>query len=370
MIDGTPEPTNIHPHGDVVLDEYKEYSVTNQFQGAGVTTRTKYAVDNDIVNCNIHGKATAASKAGATTSSAKDPNNIKSKEQPKSIIPSTSGELTKYTAGTSIVNSNDRRETIQTSACGVTIKHTEDTVIVNSKEQGENNVTTESGVTTVYGDDTSIENSKEHNDTGVISKSSSTIEYAVDTSDVKSKETSVTSKSGVTTEYAVDTSDVKLKETSVTSKSGEPDNYKEDSKEVEKATVISKTTFETTELQGGGVTFKATIPIVSSQSSRQLATYIPQQSVSHLTPAQIRKVIIMVIIAGTFSLTFIMALTFGYVFALRDYKDYSSISDIVLMFCCYRFYFINYALNPVVYFALDSCFRKEVMRIIFCSRNK
>ena len=336
MIDEMSEPTNIQPHGDVVLDEYKDFNVSNQFQGAGVTT--KYAEDNNTVNCEIQGKATVASKSGVTTGSAEEPNNINSKEQRKSILPSTEGVTTKHTGDTRIVHSKQLRETIQTSTCGVTIKHTEEAVI-NSNEQGENNVTTESGVTTVYADDTSIENSKGHSDTGV------------------------TSKYSVTAEYTVDTSDVKFKETSVTSKSGEPDNYIEDSKEVEKATVTSKTTIETTELQGGGATFKHKIPIMPPKSTRQVIA-------SHLTPAQIRKVIIMVIIAGTFSLTFIMALTFGYVFALRDYKDYSSISDIVLMFCCYRFYFINYALNPVVYFALDSCFRKEVTRIFFCSRNK
>ena len=337
MIDEMSEPTNIQPYGDVVLDEYKDFNVSNQFQGAGVTTKS--AEDNNTVNCDIQGKATVASKSGVTTCSAEEPNNMNSKEQRKSILPSTEGVTTKRTGDTRIVHSKQLRETIQTSACGVTIKHTEEAVIVNSNEQEENNVTTESGVTTVYADDTSIENSKGHSDTGV------------------------TSKYSLTAEYAVDTSDVKFKETSVTSKSGEPDNYIDDSKEVEKATVTSKTTIETTELQGGGATFKHTKPIVPPQSKRQVVA-------SHLTPAQIRKVIIMVIIAGTFSLTFIMALTFGYVFALRDYKDYSSISDIVLMFCCYRFYFINYALNPVVYFALDSYFRKEVMRIIFCSRNK
>ena len=342
MIDEMSEPTNIQPHGDVVLDEYKDFNVSNQFQGAGVTT--KYAEDNNTVNCDKQGKATVASKSGVTTGSAEEPNNINSKEQRKSILPSTEGVTTKRTGDTRIVHSKQLRETIQTSACGVTTKHTEKAVIVNSNEQGENNVTTESGVTTVYADDTSIENSKGHSDTGVASKSSGTIEYVVDTSIVKSKETCVTSKSG------------------------EQDNYKEDSKEVEKARVTSKTTFETTELHGGGATFKHKIPIVPPQSTRPVVTSLP--SVSHLTPAQIRKVIIMVIIAGTFSLTFIMALTFGYVFALRDYKDYSSINDIVLMFCCYRFYFINYALNPVVYFALDSCFRKEVTRIIFCSRNE
>ena len=80
-------------------------------------------------------------------------------------------------------------------------------------------------------------------------------------------------------------------------------------------------------------------------------------------PINIRKVLIMVIIAGTFSVTFLMALAFGYVFAIRDYQDYSSVTEIVVLFCCYRFYFINYALNPVIYFSLDTCFRRGIIKL-------
>ena len=90
---------------------------------------------------------------------------------------------------------------------------------------------------------------------------------------------------------------------------------------------------------------------------------------SQLTPSRIRKVAIMVVIAGAFSITFFMALAFGYVFAVRDYGDFSSTSDLVVLFCCYRFYFINYSLNPLVYFALDGKFRKEVKRLFTCCRS-
>ena len=71
----------------------------------------------------------------------------------------------------------------------------------------------------------------------------------------------------------------------------------------------------------------------------------------------------MVIVAGTFSITFMMGLAFGYVFALRKYEDYSSIGELVFLFACYRLYFLNYCMNPVVYFALDRRFRKEVFEI-------
>ena len=84
-------------------------------------------------------------------------------------------------------------------------------------------------------------------------------------------------------------------------------------------------------------------------------------------PIDIRKVLIMVIIAGTFSVTFIMALSFGYVFALRDLKDYNSVDEYIVLFSCYRFYFINYCLNPMVYFAFDRRFREEVMKFLVCS---
>lgn len=99
-------------------------------------------------------------------------------------------------------------------------------------------------------------------------------------------------------------------------------------------------------------------------STRQRAKYSHRQA----APVQIRKVLIMVIIAGTFSVTFLMALTFGYVFAIRNYGDYSSVSELVVLFCCYRFYFINYAMNPIVYFALDPCFRREVLVLLSCGK--
>ena len=86
-------------------------------------------------------------------------------------------------------------------------------------------------------------------------------------------------------------------------------------------------------------------------------------SKSHLSAAQIRSVLIMMIIAGTFSVTFLMGLSFGYVFALRDNDDYSGTGERVALFACYRVYFINYAMNPVVYFTLDRQFRKEVLTL-------
>ena len=85
-----------------------------------------------------------------------------------------------------------------------------------------------------------------------------------------------------------------------------------------------------------------------------------------IRPIQIRKVIIMVIIAGTFSVTCLMALAFGYVFAIRNIEEYSSVGELVLLFCCYRFYFINYAMNPVVYFCLDLTYRKKVIKLLKC----
>lgn len=89
-----------------------------------------------------------------------------------------------------------------------------------------------------------------------------------------------------------------------------------------------------------------------------------------LSSNQIRTVIIMVIIAGTFSVTFLMGLSFGYVFALRTYSDYASIGELVFLFACYRLYFINYALNPVVYFSLDRQFRKEVMKVFYSAKAR
>ena len=87
---------------------------------------------------------------------------------------------------------------------------------------------------------------------------------------------------------------------------------------------------------------------------------------TQITPILIRKVLIMAIISGTFSVTFIMGLVFGYLFATRNNDDYSSFSELVIMFACYRFYFINYALNPVVYFNLDLEFRRKVFKLFSC----
>ena len=89
----------------------------------------------------------------------------------------------------------------------------------------------------------------------------------------------------------------------------------------------------------------------------------PPRAQSTLSANQIRTVLIMVILAGTFSVTFLMGLSFGYVFALRKYEDYSSTGELVFLFACYRLYFLNYAMNPVVYFTLDKKFRKEVVHV-------
>ena len=89
-------------------------------------------------------------------------------------------------------------------------------------------------------------------------------------------------------------------------------------------------------------------------------------SASQLTPNRIPKVTIMVILAGTFSVTFFLAIGIGYVFAVRDFDEYESLSHLVIFFCMYRFYFINYCLNPVVYFVLDGQFRKGVKDLITC----
>ena len=83
-----------------------------------------------------------------------------------------------------------------------------------------------------------------------------------------------------------------------------------------------------------------------------------------------RKAVIMAILSGAFAVTFIMGLSFGYVFALRDYSDYKSLREIVVLFACYRVYFANYALNPIVYLILDRCFRREVCRMLSAARCK
>lgn len=87
---------------------------------------------------------------------------------------------------------------------------------------------------------------------------------------------------------------------------------------------------------------------------------------SQLTPRRIRKVTIMVILTGTFSVTFFLASGIGYVFAVRDFDEYESLKHLVIFFCMYRFYFINYCLNPVVYFVLDERFRKGVKELMTC----
>ena len=132
--------------------------------------------------------------------------------------------------------------------------------------------------------------------------------------------------------------------------------------------------------ESGGTSSETTVSIEdnhqdaannNSVSAEKIRTMLPGRATpsspnNRPKPINIRKVLIMVIIAGTFSVTFLMALTFGYVFAMRDYEDYSSVTEIIVLFCCYRFYFINYALNPVIYFSLDKCFRKEVIKLLKC----
>ena len=87
-----------------------------------------------------------------------------------------------------------------------------------------------------------------------------------------------------------------------------------------------------------------------------------------LSSSQIRKAVIMVILAGTFSVAFIMGLSFGYVFAIRDYKDFASVEEIVQLFVCYKFYYSNYAFNWIVYLILDRMFRSEVFKLFRLSR--
>ena len=101
----------------------------------------------------------------------------------------------------------------------------------------------------------------------------------------------------------------------------------------------------------------------SNDSAARCQDNVPSLPKSQLSSYQVRTVLIMVIVAGTFSITFMMGLAFGYVFALRKYEDYSSIGELVFLFACYRLYFLNYCMNPVVYFALDRRFRKEVFEI-------
>ena len=85
-------------------------------------------------------------------------------------------------------------------------------------------------------------------------------------------------------------------------------------------------------------------------------------SKSQLSATQIRAVLIMTIIATTCSITFLMGLIIGYVFVLRANSDFSSTGEMVALFACYRIYFINYAVNPVVYLILDRKFREELIK--------
>ena len=92
-------------------------------------------------------------------------------------------------------------------------------------------------------------------------------------------------------------------------------------------------------------------------------------SSSQLTPVQIRKVIIMVILSGTFAFTFLLGQIFGYTFAVRGFEDYDSLEELRLLYTFDRLYFVNYAINPIVYFALDKNFRKEVTNLFRCLRK-
>ena len=106
-----------------------------------------------------------------------------------------------------------------------------------------------------------------------------------------------------------------------------------------------------------------------AQATRQPDTQSSSRSSTPLSHNQIRNVLIMVIIAGTFSVTFTMGLSFCYIFALRSCSDFSSNSERIIMFAFYRLYFINYAMNPVVYFTLDRRFRTEVFKLLATLRE-
>ena len=139
----------------------------------------------------------------------------------------------------------------------------------------------------------------------------------------------------------------------------------------------SQTVSKTTDGGGGNKVLKVYVagetfsgPVPSDDTTRPSNDYAacsqestPARPKSHLSAYQIRTVLIMVIVAGTFAVTFMMGLAFGYVFALRKYEDYSSIGELVFLFACYRLYFLNYCMNHVVYFALDRQFRREVFKV-------
>ena len=92
-------------------------------------------------------------------------------------------------------------------------------------------------------------------------------------------------------------------------------------------------------------------------------------SSSQITSVLIRKVVIMVILSGTFAVTFLLGQVFGYTFAIRGFKDFGSLYELRLLFTFDRLYFLNYAINPVVYFALDRHFRTETFALVRCLMN-
>lgn len=102
---------------------------------------------------------------------------------------------------------------------------------------------------------------------------------------------------------------------------------------------------------------------IEADESLKKASDIASAPRSHLSRHEIRTVLIMLIIAGTFSVTFLLGLSLGYIFATRTYSNYSSTTELLLFFAFYRLYFINYAMNPVVYFALDRHFRQEIIEL-------
>lgn len=77
----------------------------------------------------------------------------------------------------------------------------------------------------------------------------------------------------------------------------------------------------------------------------------------------------MVILSGTFAVTFLLGQVFGYTFAIRGFKDFGSLYELRLLFTFDRLYFLNYAINPVVYFALDRHFRTETFALVRCLMN-
>ena len=82
-----------------------------------------------------------------------------------------------------------------------------------------------------------------------------------------------------------------------------------------------------------------------------------------LSKSQLRSVFMMVIITGTFAITYILGFSFGFIFALWRFSDFDSLGDLAFMFSFYRLYFINYAINPIIYFAMDMRFRQEVIKL-------